>query len=174
MFSFLSNLSRRRSAWLLLALSALILELCALYFQHVMNLEPCVMCVYERLAMLGLVAAGVIGVINPSNIILRFSALVMWGVSAMWGLLLALEHAGLQMNSSPFATCDFLPNFPEWMPLHQWIPWLFNPTGDCTQVVWTMFSYSMPQWLVFGFGIYSISFIIIVFSMIAAWVGSKK
>ena len=126
------------------------------------------MCVYERLAMLGLIVAGFIGVSSPKNVVIRISAFLLWAASAVWGLMLALEHAGLQMNASPFATCDFLPNFPEWAPLHQWLPWLFNPTGDCTQVVWTMFSYSMPQWLVFGFSIYCLSLIIVVLVMIAS------
>lgn len=153
-----------RRSWLLLALTALTLELCALYFQHVMKLEPCVMCVYERLAMFGLIFSGLLGAINPESLIIRISAFIVWAASAIWGLMLALEHAGLQMNSSPFATCDFLPNFPEWAPLHQWFPWLFNPTGDCTQVVWTMFDYSMPQWLVVGFTLYCLSLVIVLIS----------
>ena len=37
-----------RWPWLLIALSAGILELTALYFQYGMGLEPCVMCVYQR------------------------------------------------------------------------------------------------------------------------------
>ena len=171
MISFLKKISTERSSWLLLAFTALTLELIALYFQHVMALAPCVMCVYERLAVLGLVFSGFLGASNPENLLIRMSAFIIWAVSAVWGLMLALEHAGLQMSSSPFATCDFLPNFPEWAPLHQWFPWLFNPTGDCTQVVWTMLNYSMPQWLVLGFGLYCLSLVVVLISMI---IPSKK
>lgn len=157
----LKNLSKQRWPWLLLAASALGLELCALYFQHVLKLEPCVMCVYERLTMIGIILTGLIGAIAPQNLILRLTAFVCWAVSAIWGTLLAIEHVNYQFNPSPFATCDFLPNFPNWAPLHQWVPWLFNPTGDCAEIVWQFFGYSMPQWLLVSFVIYCIIFVVI-------------
>ena len=48
MLQYLNQCSRGRGAWLLMALTAFILELVALWFQHVMLLQPCVMCIYER------------------------------------------------------------------------------------------------------------------------------
>jgi disulfide bond formation protein DsbB len=159
--SNLKSLSVQRWPWLLLAFSALILELCALYFQHVMKLEPCVMCVYERITMLGIMLAGLVGAVAPKSMFIRLTAFSLWAVSAVWGLLLAIEHTDYQMNPSPFATCDFFPNFPSWAPLHEWLPWLFNPTGDCTDIVWQFFGYSMPQWLIVSFTLYSVLFVVI-------------
>lgn len=153
-YSNLKNLSLQRSSWLLLAISALILELCALYFQHVMNLEPCVMCIYERITMLAIVVAGLIGAIAPKNLFVRLIAFAIWSIGAIWGLMLAIEHVHYQLYPSPFATCDFFPNFPTWLPLHEMMPWLFNPTGDCADIVWQFFDYSMPQWLIVSFTIY--------------------
>jgi disulfide bond formation protein DsbB len=169
MRSTIKNISKQRWSWLLLAASALTLEACALYFQHVMKLEPCVMCVYERLAMLGIVLAGLIGATAPKNIIIRLTAFLCWAVSAVWGTLLAIEHTGYQINPSPFATCDFLPNFPSWAPLHQWLPWLFNPTGDCADIVWQFLGYSMPQWLIVSFTVYSLLFVVIAGSALFAY-----
>ncbi|WP_019613476.1 disulfide bond formation protein DsbB [Psychromonas ossibalaenae] len=161
MLSTLKSLSKQRWAWLLLAASALSLEMCALYFQHIMKLEPCVMCVYERIAMLGLIFAGLIGAAAPQNILVRLTAFLVWGVSAVWGGLLAVEHTDYQMNPSPFATCEFLPNFPSWAPLHEWLPWLFNPSGDCAEISWQFLGYSMPQWLIVSFGIYCVLFLFV-------------
>ncbi len=166
MLSTLKSLSTQRWPWLLLAASALTLELCALYFQHVMKLEPCVMCVYERITMLGLMLAGLIGASAPQNWFVRLSAFSVWAISALWGLLLAMEHTNYQMNPSPFATCDFFPNFPSWAPLHEWLPWLFNPTGDCSDIVWQFFGYSMPQWLIVSFAIYTLLFAIIAITAV--------
>lgn len=171
MLATLKNLSKQRWSWLLLAASALSLELCALYFQHVMLLEPCVMCVYERLSMLGILLAGLLGAIAPGFILLRLSAFLLWAVSAVWGLLLAIQHTDYQLNPSPFATCDFFPNFPTWAPLHEWFPWLFNPTGDCSKIVWQFFGYSMPQWLIVSFSVYILLFIIVA---VTALSGGKK
>lgn len=171
MLSNLKSLSTQRSSWLLLAFSALSLELCALYFQHVMKLEPCVMCVYERITMIGIMLAGLVGAIAPQNLLIRLTAFALWGVSAVWGFLLAVEHTDYQLNPSPFATCDFFPNFPSWAPLHEWLPWLFNPTGDCSDIVWQFFGYSMPQWLIVSFAIYVVLFVIIA---ITALLPAKK
>ena len=161
MISNLKQLSLHRWPWLLLAASALTMELCALYFQHVMKLEPCVMCVYERLTMFAIVAAGLIGASAPNNIFVRLLAFTTWAVGSIWGLLLAIEHTDYQMNPSPFATCDFYPNFPSWLPLHELLPWLFNPTGYCSDIVWTFLDYSMPQWLIVSFSIYVVIFLVI-------------
>jgi disulfide bond formation protein DsbB len=122
------------------------------------------MCVYERLTMLGIIFAGLIGASAPGNLFIRCSAFLCWAISATWGLLLAIEHTHYQLHPSPFATCDFLPNFPSWAPLHQWLPWLFNPTGDCADIVWQFFGYSMPQWLIVSFAIYCAIFIFIAAS----------
>jgi disulfide bond formation protein DsbB len=160
--SNLKSLSTQRWPWLLLAFSALVLEICALYFQHVMKLEPCVMCVYERITMFGIMLAGLVGAVAPQSLFIRLTAFLLWAVSAVWGVMLAVEHTNYQMNPSPFATCDFLPNFPSWAPLHEWLPWLLNPTGDCTDIVWQFFGYSMPQWLIVSFIFYIALFVVVV------------
>ncbi|WP_154215661.1 disulfide bond formation protein B, partial [Vibrio parahaemolyticus] len=53
-FSSLNQFSKGRLSWLLLLLFIIFFEACALYFQHVMMLAPCVMCIYERVAMMGI------------------------------------------------------------------------------------------------------------------------
>ena len=160
MKSTFRNFSQQRLSWGLLALSALGVELCALYFQHVQGLVPCVMCVYERLAILGIFAAGLVGTAAPQLFFVRLTAFALWGISAIWGVLLAIEHVNYQLNPSIFSTCDFLPNFPRLLPLHEWLPWLFYPSGDCGEIVWQFMGYSMPQWLIVSFAIYSILFAI--------------
>lgn len=63
MLQYLNQCSRGRGARLLMALTAFILELVALWFQHVMLLQPCVMCIYERCALFGIMGAGLVGAI---------------------------------------------------------------------------------------------------------------
>lgn len=65
MLKFLNQCSRGRGAWLLLALTAFVLEMVALWFQHVMLLKPCVLCIYERCALFGVMGAGLVGAIAP-------------------------------------------------------------------------------------------------------------
>ena len=61
----------------LFGISAFALESTALYFQYGMGLQPCVLCVYERLAMVGLFIAGFIGALAPSSLIAAF-LLLLW------------------------------------------------------------------------------------------------
>ena len=153
MLRFLNQCSRGRGAWLLLALTAFALELVALWFQHVMLLKPCVLCIYERSALFGVMGAGLVGAIAPKTP-LRYVAMIIWIYSAWRGLQLAYEHTMIQLHPSPFMTCDFAARFPSWLPLDKWLPWMFNPTGDCSERQWSFLSWEMPQWLVLIFGCY--------------------
>ena len=91
--------------------------------------------------------AALVGLIAPNNTWVRWLGLVAWGASAYKGLMLALEHVDYQFNPSPFATCDLFVTFPDWAPINQWAPWLFEAYGDCSEVVWQFLGLSMPQWL---------------------------
>jgi disulfide bond formation protein DsbB len=143
--------SKSRISWLLLLSAVIILELCALYFQHVSLLPPCVMCIYERIALGGIGIAALVGLSAPGNPFIRWIALIGWMGSSYRGLMLALEHVDYQFNPSPFKTCDIFVNFPDWAPLNKWAPWMFEATGDCSKIVWQFLTLSMPQWLVIAF-----------------------
>jgi len=160
---FLNDLTTRPSPWLLLGISALGIELCALYFQYIMDLAPCIMCVYQRVAVGAILLAGLIGFAGSHFLIARVMAYALWGTGAIWGLLIALEHVEMQSNSgSLFFTCEFIPNFPSWAPLHEWIPSIFEATGDCGDISWQLLSYSMPQWMIVVYGAYTLAFVLIL------------
>ncbi|MFT4994230.1 MAG: disulfide bond formation protein DsbB [Paraglaciecola sp.] len=151
----LSQLSASRAAWLLLFMSVLALELAALYFQYVMQLRPCIMCIYQRTAVFGILFS-TLPVLLFNNVLTRLVAYTGWGVSAIWGLLIAVEHVDIQTALNPFfATCEVVPNFPSWLPLHEYLPHIFAATGDCGDINWSLLSMSMPQWMILIFGIYS-------------------
>ncbi|UVK77022.1 MAG: protein thiol:quinone oxidoreductase DsbB [Sodalis sp. Ffu] len=153
MFDSLNHYSRNRGLWLLLSLTAFALELIAFYFQHVMLLEPCVLCIYQRCALYGIMVAGLVGAILPATL-LRFIGLFIWIYSAWQGLLLAIKHTDIQLHPSPFVTCDFFVNFPHWLPLDKWLPTVFSASGDCAERQWHFLSMEMPQWMVFVFTAY--------------------
>lgn len=163
-FNALSNWAERKWAWGLLLFSALILELSALYFQYGMDLKPCIMCIYQRTAVVGVMLAAFLPLI-VNNVMTRLVGFAAWGVSAIWGLLIAIEHVDLQNNSNPFfASCEIVPNFPAFMPLHHWLPKMFAATGDCGDIDWVFMDMTMPQWMIVIFSIYSVLFGLILFS----------
>lgn len=166
MFNYIKVLSTQRSTWFLLFISALGLELTALYFQHGMNLKPCVMCIYERVALLGILFAGIWGMIAPKYALMRLITigLGLWG--AIQGLSLSIKHVGYQLYPSPFDQCPIKVNFPATLPLDQWFPEMFHPTGLCNQISWKFLDFTMVQWLVFIFAVYTALLAIILISQI--------
>ncbi|EPT0856182.1 disulfide bond formation protein DsbB [Escherichia coli] len=163
MLRFLNQCSQGRGAWLLMAFTDLALELTALWFQHVMLLKPCVLCIYERCALFGVLGAALIGAIAPKTP-LRYVAMVIWLYSAFRGVQLTYEHTMLQLYPSPFATCDFMVRFPEWLPLDKWVPQVFVASGDCAERQWDFLGLEMPQWLLGIFIAYLIVAVLVVIS----------
>ena len=160
----LSSLSNDKRPWGLLFVSVLSLEMAALYFQHVMDLRPCIMCIYQRTALFGVMFAAIPAML-VNNVITRLVGYVGWGISAVWGLLIAIEHVDIQTAANPFfATCEFEPNFPSWAPLHEWLPTIFGATGDCGDINWSFMDISMPQWMIVIFAIYSVIWAVILVS----------
>lgn len=158
MLALLAKMAEEKWSWGALWLSALAFEMTALYFQYAMGLEPCIMCIYQRTAMLGILFSGLLPFIYP-HFATRMLGFMGWGVSAIWGLLIAIEHVDIQMDPNPFfASCAIVPNFPSFLPLHDWIPVFFAATGDCGNIDWQFLHFSMPQWMIILFGLYTLVF----------------
>jgi protein dithiol:quinone oxidoreductase len=159
----MDKLITSRLAWLLLAVSALGLELAALYFQYAMQLDPCVFCVYERNAVALIILAGVVGLVNPNNYVLRIAGYLLWAGGTIWGLYLTIKHSAIQMGLiDGSSSCDFVANYPTWIQLDKWIPWLFNPTGFCEDIQWQFLGLSMPQSMVVINIFYLIALVVVI------------
>lgn len=151
-----------RTAWSMLALSAICLEITALWFQYGMGLDPCVMCIYERLAVFGLLLAGLLGLLAPRWWVMRTAGYLVWAASAAWGLRLTLEHVGIQVDKTAALSCSFSPDFPAWARLDEWLPAVFLPTGYCDDVQWEWLSLSMAEWMVVVFSVYLLILAVVV------------
>ncbi|NKF51568.1 disulfide bond formation protein DsbB [Shewanella sp. WXL01] len=159
---FLTRFSQSRQSWTILFISGLALELAAAFFQYVMHLDPCVMCIYIRVAVLGIMAAGLIGMIAPKVWLVRLVGLVTWAVSAAWGLKLANELNEMQVNPNPFSTCSFFAEFPDFMPLDKWMPFFFEPRGMCSDIPWSFMGVTMTQWMMLGFLVYLLTLVLML------------
>lgn len=149
------NLVEQRKGWAILSSSFFLLFFTALYFQHFMNLLPCVMCIEERLLIFALAIFSLIPLINPRLVPLRIFAYIGIIVIAYIGFDLADEHVLIQSGEGGFmASCSLYPRLPEWMPLYEWFPSLFMPSGNCGEISWTFMSISMVEWVKFIFAFY--------------------
>lgn len=141
-----------RVSWTLLFLFALVMEGCALYFQYELNLKPCVNCVYERAAILGFAAVGLLGFVCCSVRLFR----VVWSLgflaSSLFGLYVSIEHYDATTATGFGARCALRANFPEFLKLDEWVPWMFRPLDTCAPLDWAFLGLSMPMWLMIIFG----------------------
>lgn len=138
------------------AVSAAALMGAALYFQHVQGLEPCPLCVAQRLFV---IIVGLIGLIaflhNPAKEGVRRIYLGAALVSSGAGIVVAGRHVWLQ-NLPPDRVPEcgpglnyILDNF----PLRDALNLIFKGSGECAKVDWTFLGLSMPGWTLLIFAL---------------------
>ncbi|MET4692581.1 disulfide bond formation protein DsbB [Endozoicomonas lisbonensis] len=163
-----------RLTWSIMLGSAVFLEVCALYFQHGMDMHPCEMCVYQRLAVLILGLAAMVMLVAPRNRVVRGAGYALWISGAVYGLQYALEQIKNYADFNPFfSSCNAFPVFPFGLPLHEWWPGMFFPTGMCGEDSWTFLSLNMANWMTIIFGIYILAFAVCVLSVVAGKLTDK-
>lgn len=141
-----------RAPWMIVLGSALILGTIALYFQYGMGLDPCVLCVYQRTAMIGIAIGGLIGAVYPKQVASRVTGYMVIASSAVLGLRFASQHVAVLGGQG--LDCGFLPDFPAWLPLHEWLPSVFQPTAMCDEIDWLFLGFTMPEVMVGVFAAY--------------------
>lgn len=168
MLTSLAKWSKQRPAWLVLALSATVLLGLALYFQYQMNLQPCMLCVYARAALTGVLVAALFALIAPAAALIRWVALLAFAVTSVWGVLITHEHVGVEalVQSGGLYSCSLFPEFPFGLPLDKWFPEIFNPTGMCGDIAWRFMDLTMPVWTRFIFVVYSLLALLLILSQL--------
>jgi protein dithiol:quinone oxidoreductase len=169
------SIIHRPLPWLLLAAGALGLEGTALYFQYGMSLDPCVLCVYQRAAVLTILLSLLIGMSAPGRLPARAIGYIGWGAGALWGLYLALQQAGLQLGIiPPSLSCDVNAKFPAWLKLDQWLPSVFKPTGYCEEIQWQLLGLSMPQWVAIIMALYLVILLAMLITEVRVYRSNRR
>ena len=126
----------------------------ALYAQYVLFLEPCPMCVFQRVAT---IAVGMVFLIaalhNPGQTGARvYGAFIT--LFAGIGVGIAIWHVRLQnMPADEVPSCG--PGFEYIMDnfaLFDALGMIFKGSGECAEVVWSLLGLSMPSWVIIGLG----------------------
>jgi protein dithiol:quinone oxidoreductase len=126
----------------------------ALYAQYVLYLEPCPLCVFQRVATISLGIVFLFAALqNPGQTGSRvYAALV--ALTAGFGAGVAIWHVRLQnMPSGEVPSCG--PGFEYIMDnfaLFDALSMIFKGSGECAEVVWRLLGLSMPSWVIIGLG----------------------
>lgn len=151
LFRLIQSLARARFSWVMLLLLGIVLEACGLFFQYELRLDPCVNCVYERAFFLSFIVAGFIGFLSPRLFLVRNLANLIFMFGSIGGLIVGFDHMTSVYQTGLGGTCQLKAHFPSFLPLDQWVPWMFSPTASCSQLDWSLLGFSMPEWIVFTF-----------------------
>jgi disulfide bond formation protein DsbB len=121
----------------------------ALFAQHVLLLDPCPLCVFQRVAVIS------IGIIclaaalhNPAGAGRIVYALLL-GLAAIAGASVAGRHAWLQqLPPDKVPSCGpGLDYMLETLPFTEVLGKVFRGSGECAEIVWQFLGLSMPGWV---------------------------
>lgn len=148
MLTLAANMCRSSGYWFLLFLFSLSLELIALYFQYQLGYGPCVLCIEIRAVVL---VIGIISLLamficrfrllaNLMNLALISIGAIMYLKSE---LLLKIERNEIE------SLCGFKADFPQWLPLDQWLPSVFEAWEACGYTPMLWFDTTMAEALIY-------------------------
>jgi len=120
----------------------------ALIFQYVMYLEPCPLCIFQRIVVITLGLIFLVAVLhNPETVGRKIYGLVTMLVSSA-GIGLAARHVWLQ-NLPPDKVPECGPGldyYLETLPVLDVFRKVLSGSGECAEVVWRFLGLSIPGW----------------------------
>ncbi len=119
-----------------------------LYLQHGLKLEPCPLCILQRVAFVAIGMTAMLAFLhNPGVMGRRFYGLLMM-LFSLAGAAVAGRNLWLQ-SLPPDRVPECGPGLDymlETFPLAKALPMIFQGSGECAKVEWTMLGLSIPAW----------------------------
>lgn len=125
----------------------------AYYAQFYLGLEPCPLCIFQRIALIALAAVfALAGIHDPGRLGARVYALLIAAV-ALVGAGIAGRHVWLQSlppDQVPACGPD-LDYMLELLPISEVIRKVFTGSGECAKIDWSFLGLAMPAWVLLWF-----------------------
>lgn len=121
----------------------------ALYAQHGLGLEPCPLCIFQRIAVTTLGCVFLVAALHPAGTTGRRVYAVLLGLVALLGSAVAARHVWLTLlPPERVPACgpglDFML---ESFPLRDTLAMVLSGSGECAVVTWRLLGLSMPEWI---------------------------
>ena len=123
----------------------------ALFAQYFLNLEPCPLCIFQRVSV---IAMGMIflacSLFEPKSNLAKFVSSTLFVISGAFGVGVASRHVWLQnLPSDQVPGCgpglDFMMST---FPINEVFEMVFNGSGECANIDWSFLSLTMPAWVI--------------------------
>lgn len=152
-----------RIAYTTLAVVSLALIGVGLLLQHVVGLDPCPLCIFQRMAYLAVALFALIAASLSPRVSSRwFGGLVL--LSALAGVGIAGWHVWLQINPQGMSCGPGLATMLENFPLTEVLPKVFRGSGDCSESAWTLLGLTIAKWSLLWFLLLSAATMYILFA----------
>ena len=117
------------------------------YFQHHLGLEPCPLCIFQRVTLIVMGLLFLIGLLHGPRGIMRRTYGALLTATGLAGIGIALRHLWLQYGPHEELGCGpGLDYMLETMPFQEVVRDVLKGTGDCGEIVWSLFGISIPGW----------------------------
>jgi disulfide bond formation protein DsbB len=121
----------------------------ALYVQYVVGLEPCPLCILQRVAVITVSALFLIAALHdPAERGARAYG-VLIDLAAMAGILVAARHMWIiAQPPGSVAECGAsLDYMMDVLPLHEVLGKVLTGSGECAKIDWHFLGLNMPTWV---------------------------
>ncbi len=146
-------LASPRSLFFLAFAGCLVLMAAALYLEHAVGLEPCPLCIVQRVCVIafGLVCL-VAALHGPGPVGRRLYAALALLFAAAGGATAGRQIwlQGVPPDQLP-ACLPSLDYMMEALPFQEIVRLVLHGSADCAEVGWTLFGMSIPEWSLLGF-----------------------
>lgn len=160
------NILAGRAGYLLGFVASFALVAFALYIQTRDHLEPCPLCISQRIAFMVLGSAFLIAALhNPAGIWRKVHGVLQFTIAAV-GAGIAMRHIWIQRHpeevmSECGAGFDYL--F-ETFPFQRALQLVFQGTGECSTVDWTWLGFTIPELSLAAFVLLGLYAIVLMFA----------
>jgi protein dithiol:quinone oxidoreductase len=124
----------------------------ALYSQYGLGFEPCPLCIFQRVAVMGVGVVFLAAALHHP----RPRGALIYGVLgiviALIGVSIAARHVWIQAQppgtvAACGATLDYMLDI---LPVWNVITKVLTGSGECAEITWSLFGLSMPWWVLFA------------------------
>lgn len=127
----------------------------ALYAQYVLGLDPCPLCIFQRVALIGLGLLFLIAAVHRAGPVVRKFYAILIGLVALAGAGVAGRQLWLQaLPPERVPACgpglDFML---EAFPVGEMLMTVLSGSGECAKVDWTLLGLSMPGWVLIALAV---------------------
>jgi disulfide bond formation protein DsbB len=125
------------------------LMLYALYAQYFLELDPCPLCVFQRVSVIALGLVFLAATIHNAGRVGSIIYALLLFLAATGGAIVAGRHVWLQnLPPDKVPACgpglDFMLDA---FPLAEALKMVFSGSGECAEVSWSLLGLSMPAWV---------------------------